>query len=210
MVTGPMCPRRPERELDMIITGHPEKEAGYYSDIYRRGYDTGGYMPLYRLVMEYLKKFPSPKVLEIGCGIGDLGRMIIEEGYPYRGFDFSEEAVDQCLKLCPQGNFRVGNVYNREDFLPVDYDVVVSLEVLEHVDDLKVMENIPAGARLIASVPDYDDVSHLRLYKDVRQDIVERFRHCLHVVEVATATTSHVGSQTVQSIHIFSGIKLLP
>ena len=64
----------------MIITGHEEKGAEYYSDIYRRGYDTGGYVPLYQLVIKMLKNFSSPRVLELGCGIGDLGRMIIAEG----------------------------------------------------------------------------------------------------------------------------------
>jgi 2-polyprenyl-3-methyl-5-hydroxy-6-metoxy-1,4-benzoquinol methylase len=194
----------------MIITGHEEKTAEYYSDIYRRGYDTGGYRPLYRLVMQLLQRFPSPRILELGCGIGDLGRMIIEEGYPYRGFDFSREAVDQCLRSCPKGNFRVGDVYNPEDYRPLEYNVLVALEVLEHVDDLKVLENIPPGVRLIASVPDYYDVSHLRLYKDPKSDIVERFRHCLHIVEIATATADNSQSGEKQSIHIFSGIKLMP
>jgi 2-polyprenyl-3-methyl-5-hydroxy-6-metoxy-1,4-benzoquinol methylase len=194
----------------MIVTCHEEKGADYYNNIYLGGYDTRGYVPLYQLVIKMLKALPSPRVLEIGCGIGDLGKMIIDKGYPYRGFDFSEKAIALCLKLCPKGNFHTGNLYHPDNYRPVDYNVVVALEVLEHVDDLKALDNIPPGAHLIASVPDYDDASHLRLYTDIKQDIVERFRPSLHVVEVATATADNNASGKKQSIHIFSGIKLLP
>ena len=193
----------------MILTGHEEKNAAYYSDIYARGYNTAGYYPLYQLVVNILKTFPSPRVLELGCGIGDLGRMIIESGIPYRGFDFSMEAIAQCKKTCPDGDFRVGNVYDSGAYQPVDYTVAVALEVLEHVDDLDVLRRVPPGARLIASVPDYDDVAHLRLYKDIKQDIIERFRPYLHVMEVVTASADNAATGKKQNIHILSAVKTL-
>lgn len=194
----------------MFATGNIEQNADYYSDIYRNGYNTAGYQPLYQLVIKMLKNFPQPRVLELGCGIGDLGRMIIDEGYPYRGFDFSTEAIAQCRERCPWGHFVPGDVYNPQDYLPLDYNTVIALEVLEHVDDLRVIENIPPGARLIASVPDYDDQSHLRLYQNIQTDILDRFRSSLHIVDVATATCENAASGARQSIHIFSGIRLLP
>jgi 2-polyprenyl-3-methyl-5-hydroxy-6-metoxy-1,4-benzoquinol methylase len=193
----------------MFVTGHAEKTADYYSDIYKRGYNTAGYLPLYKAVMQMIGRCRNPRVLELGCGIGDLGRMIIEAGYPYRGFDFSPEAIGQCRRACPQGCFRVGNVYNRDDFLPYDYNLVVALEVLEHVDDLRVMAMIPAGARVIASVPDYDDVAHLRLYRDVQKDIIDYFAPCVHVGEVVTATARNTATGAEQKIHLFQGIRLL-
>lgn len=191
----------------MILTGRSEKTAEHYSEIYARGYDTRGYYPLYQLVIKLIESFPSPRILELGCGIGDLGRMIIEKGWPYRGFDFSEEAIGQCRRLCPEGDFFAGDVYSPEDYLPVDYTVAVALEVLEHVDDLQVIQHIPPGVRLIASVPDYDDIAHLRLYKDVKTDIIDRFRPYLHVIEVATASAQNAASGQTQNIHIFSAIK---
>jgi SAM-dependent methyltransferase len=193
----------------MFVTGHAEKAADYYSDIYKRGYDTSGYHPLYQAVVQMISRFPNPRVLELGCGIGDLGRMIIEAGYSYRGFDFSPEAIGQCRRACPQGCFRVGNVYNPDDYLPYDYNLAVALEVLEHVDDLRVLARIPAGARVIASVPDYDDVAHLRLYRDIQKDIIDYFAPCVHVVEVVTAVGRNAASGVEQKIHLFHGIRLL-
>jgi len=193
----------------MIITGHAEKKADYYSDIYRRGYDTSGYRPLYELVIKLLKGFHDPRILEIGCGIGDLGKMIVDEGYPYRGFDFSSEAVEQARKLCPIGRFDIGDAYEANAYEPPDYNVAVALEVLEHVDDIAVIKNIPPGARLIASVPDYDDVSHLRLYCDPKKDIVNRFRPYLHIVEIASAKSHNDQNGQDQTIHIFSGVRII-
>ena len=193
----------------MIITGHTEKNADYYTEIYRQGYDAGGYYPLYQVVIRLLAQMPSPRVLELGCGIGDLGAMIIEEGYRYRGFDFSPEAIAQCMRRCPDGRFSVADIYDPENYQPIDYNTVIALEVLEHVDDLKVVEMIPPGARLIASVPDYDDAAHLRLYRDIQTDIVGRFVPFLHIIEVATATANGAKPDTPQSIHIMSAIRVL-
>lgn len=193
----------------MFVTGHEEKEAGYYTDIYSRGYNTAGYYPLYRAVLKVIQGLPSARILELGCGIGDLGKMIIEAGHTYRGFDFSEEAIAQCRRLCPQGDFRVGNVYNSADYLPPDYNVVIALEVLEHVDDLQVIRNIPPGVRVIGSVPDYDDVAHLRLYRDVRKDIIEHYSPYMQIVEVGTATGRNNTTGVEQKIHLFRGIRTL-
>ena len=194
----------------MKTTEHVERGAEYYDEIYRGGYDTSGYYPLYQIVMQLLERYHNPRVLELGCGIGDLGRLIIDKGYPYRGLDFSEEAVQQSRARCPGGDFRPGNVYNPDDYRPCDYNVVVALEVLEHVDDLQLVQNIPFGARLIASVPNYDDAAHLRLYHDPQKDIVERFRPYLHVVEVGSATSDKLVRGTRPTIHIFSGIRIIP
>ncbi len=145
----------------MIVTGYAEKNADYYSDIYRKG------------------------------------------------FDFSPEAVAQCKRRCPHGRFAVGDVYDPDMYQPVDYNTVIALEVLELVDDIRVLETIPPGARVIASVPDCDDGAHLRLYCDIRIDIIKRFIPLLHITEVATATSNHKSTGHSQSIHIFSAIRVL-
>lgn len=193
----------------MLVTGHREKNAAYYDEIYRSGYSTSKYAPLYDLILKTLETIHEPKVLELGCGIGDLGSLIVQKGHPYRGFDFSETAVGHSRRRCPGGSFQLGNVYNAADYQPVDYNTVIALEVLEHVDDMKVMANIPAGARIIASVPDYNDVAHLRLYQDPKRDIVDRFRGLMHTIDVKSIIFKNKATLRNQTIYVFHGIKLV-
>ena len=191
----------------MHITGHAEKKSGYYDDIYATGYDTFRYQPIYRAILENLGKLESPRVLEIGCGVGDLGKMIVANGIPYRGFDFSEKAIECSRAICPKGNFWVGDAYDRANYLPYDYNVAIALEVLEHTDDLRVIENIPAGVYVMASVPDFDDIAHLRVYQNPWRDIVERFKPYLDVVQIIPAVFDIPDTGYKATIFIFHAIR---
>ena len=190
----------------MHITDNAERDSRYYDEIYAAGYNTTSYQPLYQLVLEGIHRIEAPRVLEIGCGVGDLGQMIIEEGIPYRGFDFSEEAVRCSQRLCPQGDFRVGDAYDPESYHPHDYNIAVALEVLEHVDDLRIIANLPSGVNLFASVPNYNDSAHLRIYEDQNRDIIERFRPYMNVVNIVPMIgTNDTGEK--RTIYTFHGIR---
>jgi 2-polyprenyl-3-methyl-5-hydroxy-6-metoxy-1,4-benzoquinol methylase len=194
----------------MQLTGHQEKKDGYYDAIYNQGYNTRNYYPLYNEVLRMIENIPSPRILETGCGVGDLGKMIIEKGYPYRGFDFSEAAVECSQKLCPGGNFFVGDAYDPRYYTPFDYNIVVALEVLEHIDDFRMIENIPTGVTLIASVPNYDDPAHLRLYLDPQRDIIARFAPYLRINEIKAFSAPQDTASIKRTIFLFKGIRHTP
>lgn len=82
----------------MIYTGNQEKNADYYDQIYKNGYNTANYNSLYKEVINILANLNNPRVLELGCGLGDLGIKIMDKGWSYRGFDFSQEAINICKK----------------------------------------------------------------------------------------------------------------
>ncbi len=168
----------------MLVTGHAEKDAQYYDDIFSRDYNEQTRDFLYNRVFEKLLTLNNPRVLEVGCGTGYLARMIIEQNIPYRGFDFSSEAVKKALKFSPKGNFKVGDAYLHESYLPTDYNAVICMEVLEHVDDFALLKNLPAGVHFVATVPDFDDVAHVRLYTDPERDIRQRYARYMDVQEI--------------------------
>lgn len=95
-------------------------------------------------------------VLDIGCGPGALAKFIPN----YSGFDFSEVAV----KLANHPRVWVGSAYDKSNFNGADY--YVCTEVLEHLDDFKVISNIPSGQKVIFSVPSFDDESHIRTFNE--------------------------------------------
>ncbi len=194
----------------METTGHCEAASDYYDDVFKSGlYNQAARAPLYHRIISIIKKYDSPRVLEIGCGTGDLGKLLVDARIPYRGFDFSQEGLRISRDLCPQGDFRFGQAYDPAMYQPVDYNVVVALEVLEHVDDLRLLGNIPPGVRFVASVPDYDDESHLRLYTDPQKDIIERFAKYLDISEVGVMTgkDEQTGRQT--RVFFFQGVRRL-
>ena len=157
-----------------------EKGREYYDKIFKDGYDTSRYEDVYKVILRILEEIDDPRVLEIGCGVGTLGKMIIDKGYKYRGFDFSKEAIKQCKKLGARGHFYLGNAYDKKEYKG-NYNVVIATEVLEHVDDLKVLSLIKSGVMFIGSVPNFGDEAHLRVYKNKQEDIVDRFSKYLSV-----------------------------
>ncbi len=188
----------------MYYTGYQEKDSQYYDAIYKRGYDTTAWRNLYHEVFRMITKHDFPTVLEIGCGVGDLGKMIVDRGIPYRGFDFSKEAIRCSKRLCPAGKFWVADAYDANSYRPYDYNIVIALEVLEHLDDIKVIRSIPPGVRLIASIPNHDDVSHLRLCEDPKKDIIERFAPFMNITEMYGLAGSKDPSMI---LYLFQGIK---
>lgn len=151
-------------------TKHREEPASYYNIVYKNalragGYDTDRYKAVYDCVMDWLTQLKSSTVLECGCGTGVLADRIIKAGYSYRGFDFSQVALDQCSGLVR--NF-VGHcdAYDPYVWRVGGYDTVIAVETFEHLDDLRVLAMIPVGTKVIFSVPDFSSRSHLRIYPD--------------------------------------------
>lgn len=190
----------------MLVTGHAEKGAQYYDDIFSRDYNEQTREFLYKQVFDRLQSLENPRVLEIGCGTGYLARMIIEKDIPYRGFDFSGEAIRKALQFSPKGNFRVADAYRPESYLPVDYNAVVCMEVLEHVDDIMLLKNLPAGVHFIGTVPDFDDIAHLRLYTEPDRDIKQRYAPYLDVREIMDIPCFNPARKKNVHIYMFSGV----
>jgi len=158
----------------MIETHFIERDAAYYDRFYEEGYSTASYAPVYEAVIDFLLRMPDPRVLEVGCGIGDLAARICLEKIPYRGFDVSPVAIDQCRTHGVRG-VSIGSAYDARMYAPKDFNVIVALEVFEHIDDLRAIAKFPRDLHVLFSVPDFVETSHLRAYQDPQSDIVEYY-----------------------------------
>lgn len=154
-----------------------EQSAEYYDQIFNseKGFQThykdSFYFVHWTQVIQYLKKINSPVILEVGCGPGQLANYLDDEEYGnYAGFDFSQTAIEKAKQILPQVNFWVGDALQLENFEKYDYNSVICLEVLEHInDDIKILNNIKPGANIIFSVPNFDAESHVRWFTNERQ-----------------------------------------
>jgi len=115
------------------------------------------YAGFIRLIEPHLPPAGS-RVVDAGCGHGAIVRMLKTRGLDAVGFDASRWIVEQAQASMPDGaqTFAVGDVAD----VPFagDFDLIVCLEVLEHLDDpvtalAALAGRLRPGGRLIASTP---------------------------------------------------------
>jgi 2-polyprenyl-3-methyl-5-hydroxy-6-metoxy-1,4-benzoquinol methylase len=101
---------------------------------------------------------PGARILDVGCGNGNIARGIGSLGYEVVGIDFSEDAIRyaKSKNTLPNVSFRVCSA--EEVAATEHFDAVICSEVLEHLHKpellVKTLSKIlKPGAVLIATVP---------------------------------------------------------
>jgi SAM-dependent methyltransferase len=122
------------------------------------------------VLFEFLDK-NSPvgsKVLDVGCGSGEIARVIKEKGYLISGIDFSPIAIEIAQK---QGID--SQLVDLDTGIPLDdntFDIVWAGDVIEHVfDPIFVLNEINRvlvpGGQLLCTVPyDLNIATRLRIF----------------------------------------------
>jgi 2-polyprenyl-3-methyl-5-hydroxy-6-metoxy-1,4-benzoquinol methylase len=159
-----------------------EQDAAYYNRMYqdvgeyRKHYTASRYYFLWCVIVDRLKRASVKSVLDIGCGAGQFGSLLRDSGVAnYCGLDLSENAIRTAKAICSQYKFVAGSVFDSDLLERFDYDAVVSLEFLEHVEeDLAVLGRIRPGKRFLGSVPNFPYESHVRHFDDCQQ-VIERY-----------------------------------
>ena len=150
-------------------------EAHYYDDVYvRAGPRTtrsAPWFPLWTWIAARLE--PHERVLDLGCGPGHLAELAEVESYT--GIDFSAIALGQARARVPlaRATFRFGVLPDCiPEALRAAPTVVVLSEVLEHLDDDQgTLKALPAGMRVLGTLPTFDDPAHERFF--VARDAVD-------------------------------------
>ena len=125
---------------------------------------------------------PHAKILDIGCGFGQMIQALKKEGYSnLKGVDISDEAIDYCLK---QG-LEVIKITDLRQFCVTSgnkYDFIIMSHVLEHLDKSTIIDIVGQiknnlmnqGASLLVVAPNaqsntgcywaYEDFTHTTLF----------------------------------------------
>jgi hypothetical protein len=96
-------------------------------------------------------------------------------------------AIDMSRKRTPQLDFQVADVAKPETYRGLDFNAIVCMEVLEHIeDDLGVLACFPAGVRCLITVPNFPWQSHVRHFesKDSVSRRYEKFFESLSVTRI--------------------------
>lgn len=185
-----------------------EKGKEYYNKLYK---GLSNYMcdykksPYYIMWIHVLSLIGNEKIFEGGCGTGQFAKMLIDNKKNYHlGIDYSEEAIEIAKEINPENEdiFILWDLF-KFDELEIDYDLFLSLEVLEHIDnDLGLLKKIKKGKRVIVSVPNFNDPAHVRIFKNERKVRVRYEK----LIEIKTIQTYQFPSST-SKIFIVDGIK---
>jgi 2-polyprenyl-3-methyl-5-hydroxy-6-metoxy-1,4-benzoquinol methylase len=85
-------------------------------------------------VLPIIQKLKVTRVLDVGCGNGNLAGQLVEQGFEVVGCDPEESAIEIARRTVPDGHFHVMGVYDNPPCLGEhSFDMVVATEVLEHL-----------------------------------------------------------------------------
>jgi len=161
----------------------------YYDDIYESSpaYKKHGaesaYLPVWSEVIAQINHANYRRVLDLGCGPGQFAQHLLGRipGLQYTGMDFSSVAINAAKKRCPDVEFVQADVFRDGVLDAVKFDVVLLLEVLEHMHlDLDLLRKLPSGSRIIASVPNFDSFGHVRYFSNIG-GVEERYRQIVNI-----------------------------
>lgn len=97
----------------------------------------------------------SSKILDAGCGSGEIAAKLMERGYDVWGIDLTEPMIRRARKLCGSDQFQVGDIENIP-FPDNTFDAAVSLGVIQYLPSeeqaLREMRRVlkPGGQAVIA------------------------------------------------------------
>jgi len=147
---------------------------------YKCHYSKTEYYPIWIYILGLIGK---EKIFEGGCGTGQFAQMLIENGKDYQlGIDFSKEAIKIAKNLNTENKekFKIWDLFEL-DKLKIDYDLFLCLEVLEHIDnDLEILRKIEKNKKVILSVPNFKDYTHIRIFKD-EKEIILRYGELIRI-----------------------------
>lgn len=108
------------------------------------------------------KDMPQSRILDIGCGIGDMTDYLRQKGHIVMGIDYSTKAIETARERYPLANY---NVCDINDIIELSraykWDIIIAFEVLEHFPNplrilYKIMKSLRHNGMLIFSIPHKD------------------------------------------------------
>ena len=147
-----------------------------YDEKYYKHYDTCDYgnkefwRPIFSKIADKIIEKLNPKTtLEMGCAYGYLVDELRKRGVEAYGIDISEHAIKSIDEKIQPYVYCMSALDDLPDYFPEKYDLVISIEMIEHLyedDGLKVIDRMVSYSDkvLISSTDsDFDDPTHFNV-----------------------------------------------
>lgn len=102
-----------------------------------------------QLVENYVKPRPGLRVLDVGCGPGDLIEYL--PGVSYTGTDLSAAYIESARRrFGDRGRYFVGRVSDLDPAVLGEFDVVIAKSLLHHIDEDEAMHLFRSASSVLA------------------------------------------------------------
>jgi len=210
---GRLLRRSQPSEIDNDVERGADWYNGLYDDAktyssYHRPYYQSYYYFLWSVISDRVRRAGIRRVLEIGCGPGQLACLLLEQGVAeYVGLDFSSRAIEMAERNVPNGRFIVGDARATNVHAEYDHDLVICTEVLEHIeDDIAVVSRFLPGKRCICSVPSFSFPGHVRYFGDTKE-VITRYLGLFENLDVTCFKSPNSSVQSAYLFYLFDGVR---
>jgi SAM-dependent methyltransferase len=122
---------------------------------------------------------PGARVLDVGCGVGQVVARLSEAGFEAHGVDVSEPNIERAKRFCPRCRIYDGR---KLPFPDAHFASVGALNVLEHVDEpesfIKELVRVTRiGGRIVLSSPNFFRVFGFRDYHPRMRGIANKWQN---------------------------------
>lgn len=140
----------------------------------------------YQKYADFLKPdLPGGKVLDVGCGVGQVLEKLQEFGFEAYGVDVSKPNIERASRICPRAYLYDGKR------LPFDkgfFDSAGALNVLEHVEEpelfiSELVRVVKKGGKVVLSSPNFFRVIGFRDYHPRMRGLKNKWRNLRRIIE---------------------------
>lgn len=157
-------------------------------------FESGNRINLKKSFKQIAEKYKVQSVLDFGCGVGNDGLMMLDEGYDVIFADINVSAIEFLKwrlekRKTKRNRYKVINISNSD--LKVESDMFWSVDVIEHMKDPSEIFNwISSKTRVVAYFTDADDeaggrhpfhfkIDNIKLHTEFQKRGYKNVRHNL-------------------------------
>jgi SAM-dependent methyltransferase len=134
-----------------------------------------------RFLIEAAGLAPGTRCLELGCGTGEFTTRLVESGCELTAVDISEASVARCReRVGDRAEVLVGNIETGEGLEGREFDAIVGVSVLHHVDVratlAALVPRVRSGGRFAFTEPNR---LNPQVWAERRFEPLRRLRHVL-------------------------------
>jgi 2-polyprenyl-3-methyl-5-hydroxy-6-metoxy-1,4-benzoquinol methylase len=124
---------------------------------------------------------PGVSCLELGCGTGEFTKRLLVSGCQLNAVELSEATAQRCRDAVGnRANIIVGNIETGEGMTGMEFDAIVGVSVLHHVNMplcfANTLSKLKRGGRFAFSEP---NIVNPQVWAERRISFVRRIRHVL-------------------------------